>query len=252
MEVATADKPAVANPPIEGLPPGPDWSLPRSTARWWRKPLQTLDYCQARYGDMFTYRLPYEGRWVFVSDPEAIKQVFTGDPRLLHAGEANIVLLPVLGEHSVLLLDEPQHMQERKLMLPSFHGQRMKAYGDVMAGGAVEEIERWTGDESVRMRPRMQAMTLEIILRAVFGVDEGERLNALRDQLRRTLNPISPPKRAIFMATLAPGPAAWRPSPPSRRRWEGVNKLLYEDFSPRGGAPALSERDDILSLLLQA
>ena len=69
----------------------------RSTQRWWRRPLQTLEECQARYGDMFTYRLAHEGTWVFLSDPEAIKQVFTGDPRLLHAGEANIVLLPVLG-----------------------------------------------------------------------------------------------------------------------------------------------------------
>ena len=82
----------------------------RSTQRWWRRPLQTLEECQARYGDMFTYRIAHEGTWVFLSDPEAIKQVFTGDPRLLHAGEANTVLLPVLGEHSVLLLDEPAHM----------------------------------------------------------------------------------------------------------------------------------------------
>jgi cytochrome P450 len=87
---------------MEGLPPGPDWSLIRSTQRWWRRPLQTLDECHARYGDMFTYRMAHEGTWVFVSDPEAIKQVFTGDPRLLHAGAANIVLLPVPGEHSVL------------------------------------------------------------------------------------------------------------------------------------------------------
>ena len=129
MELATAEEPTVSSPPAEGMPPGPDWSLLRSTRTWWRRPLQTLEECQARYGDMFSYRLPYEGRWVFISDPDAVKQVFTGDPRLLHAGEANIVLLPVLGEHSVLLLDEPEHMKERKLMLPPFHGKRMKAYG---------------------------------------------------------------------------------------------------------------------------
>src|SRR3954454_4840492 len=168
MEAATADKPVIANPPTEGLPPGPDWSLPRSTSRWWRKPLETLEYCHERFGDIFTYRLPYEGRWVFVSDPEAIKQVFTGDPRLLHAGEANIVLLPVLGENSVLLLDEPRNIKERKLMLPSFHGKRMHAYAEVMAQVAAEEIEGWPSNRPIRMRPRMQAVTLEIILRAVF------------------------------------------------------------------------------------
>jgi cytochrome P450 family 135 len=214
------------------------------------QPLQTLEYCQARYGDIFTYRLPYEGRWVFVSDPEAIKQVFTGDPRLLHAGEANIVLLPVLGEHSVLLLDEPAHMKERKLMLPPFHGKRMKAYGEVMTRVATEEIDRWPSDRPVRMRPRMQAMTLEIILRAVFGVDEGERLNRLRDQLRRTLNLLSHPRRAIFMVML--GPERLRRFPPFRRQLERVDRLLYEEISARRGAADLAERDDILSLLLQA
>jgi cytochrome P450 family 135 len=249
MELATADKQTGAGP-VEGLPPGPDWNLVRSTRTWWRRPLQTLEYCRARYGDMFTYRLPHEGTWVFLSNPEAIKQVFTGDPRLLHAGEANIVLLPVLGEHSVLLLDEPEHMNERKLMLPPFHGKRMKAYGEVMAQIAAEEIERWPADRAMRMRPRMQAMTLEIILRAVFGVDEGERLNRLRDQLRRTLNLLGHPRRAIFMVML--GPDRLRRFPPFRRQMERVDRLLYEEISARRGAADLAERDDILSLLLQA
>ena len=249
MEVATADKPSVV-PLAEGLPPGPDWSLIRSTRTWWRRPLQTLEECQARYGDMFSYRLPYEGRWVFVSDPEAVKQVFTGDPRLLHAGEANIVLLPVLGEHSVLLLDEPAHMKERKLMLPPFHGKRMKAYGEVMSEIAAEEIERWPTDRPMRTRPRMQAMTLEIILRAVFGVDEGERLNSLRDQLRRTLNMLGHPRRAMFLVVL--GPDRIRRFPPFRRQMDRVDRLLYEEISARRDAPDLAQRDDILSLLLLA
>jgi cytochrome P450 len=250
MEIATAEKPSAGPSLTPALPPGPDWSLPRSTRRWWRQPLQTLEHCHERFGDIFSYRLPYEGRWVFVSDPEVIKQVFTGDPRLLHAGEANIVLLPVLGEHSVLLLDEPDHMKERKLMLPPFHGKRMKAYGDVMTQVAVEEIDRWHSDRPVRMRPRMQAMTLEIILRAVFGVDEGERLNRLRDQLRRTLNLLSHPRRAMFMVLL--GPERLRRFPPFRRQMERVDVLLYEEISARRGAADLAERDDILSLLLQA
>ena len=111
MEVATAEIPKASPTAKAQLPPGPDWSVIRSTQRWWRRPLQTLEECRARYGDIFTYRIAHEGTWVFLSDPEAIKQVFTGDPRLLHAGEANTVLLPVLGEHSVLLLDEPAHMR---------------------------------------------------------------------------------------------------------------------------------------------
>jgi cytochrome P450 len=250
MEIATAQSPSATAPPVEGLPPGPDWSLPRSLRRWWRRPLETLDYCHQRYGDIFSYRLPYEGTWVFVSDPAAIKQVFTGDPRLLHAGEANIALLPVLGEHSVLLLDEPAHMAERKLMLPPFHGKRMQAYRDVMAEVAAAEIDRWPVDQPVRMRPRMQAVTLEVILRAVFGVGEGERLTALRDRLRTTLNLISHRRRAIFLVLL--GPERLRRFPPFRRQMDRVDELLYEEIAARRGAEDLAERDDILSLLLQA
>jgi cytochrome P450 family 135 len=250
MEAATADKPTAAAAPVDGLPPGPDWSLTRSTIRWWRRPLETLEECRARYGGMFTYRLAHEGTWVFVSDPEAIKQVFTGDPRLLHAGEANIVLLPVLGEHSVLLLDEPEHMGQRKLMLPPFHGKRMQAYGDVMAEAAGEEIERWPTDRPVRMRPRMQAVTLEVILRTVFGVDEGDRLTSLRDELRRALGVLSDRRRAIFLMFL--GPKRIRQFPPFRRMMEGVDRMLYPVIEARRHDPDLTERDDILSLLLQA
>jgi cytochrome P450 len=250
MELATADIPGAQRAAMAELPPGPDWSILRSTQRWWRRPLQTLDECHARYGDMFTYRMAYEGTWVFVSDPEAVKQVFTGDPRLLHAGEANIVLLPVLGEHSVLLLDEPAHMKERKLMLPAFHGKRMQAYGEVMAEVAAAEIDRWPADQPVRMRPRMQSVTLEIILRAVFGVGEGERLTRLRDQLRGTLNLISNPRRALFLVML--GPERLRRFPPFRRNIERLDRLLFEEITARRGASDLAERDDILSLLLQA
>ena len=250
METATAQIPRSTVPAKPELPPGPDWSVIRSTRRWWRRPLQTLEECRARYGDVFTYRIAHEGTWVFLSDPAAIKQVFTGDPRLLHAGEANTVLLPVLGEHSVLLLDEPAHMKERKLMLPPFHGKRMQAYREVMTEVAVAEIQRWPAEEPIRMRPHMQAMTLEIILRAVFGVGDGERLTRLRDQLRRTLNLISDPRRALFLVML--GPERIRRFPPFRRHIDRVDRLLFDEIAARRRASDLAERDDILSLLLQA
>ena len=251
MGIATADPPAA--PPSARqpeLPPGPDWSLPRTTMRWWKEPLGTLEQCQARYGDMFTLRLPHEGTWVFVSDPEAIKQVFTGDPRLLHAGAANIVLLPLLGEHSVLLLDEPEHMVQRKLMLPPFHGKRMQAYREVMAEAAADQIESWPADVPVRMRPRMQAVTLEVILRAVFGVREGERFTRLRRELRSILDLPAKQWRAFFMVLL--GPERLRRFPPFRHKVDRVDEVLFEEIRARRAAPDLAERDDILSLLLQA
>ena len=131
-----------------------------------------MEDAQRRYGDMFTLRIANEGTWVFISDPDAVKQVFTGDPRLLHAGEANIVLLPVLGSHSVLLLDDDEHMAQRKLMLPSFHGERMRSYEDTMADVAGREIARWPAGEPLPAWPTMQAITLEVIMRTVFGVRE--------------------------------------------------------------------------------
>ncbi len=238
------------------LPPGPDWSLPRATLRWWRRPLEVLEECRDRYGDMFSYRIVHEGDWVFLSDPEAIKQVFTGDPGLLKAGEANIILLPLLGEHSVLLLDEPDHMRQRKLMLPPFHGKRMKAYGALMTAIASEEIERWPDGEPIKTRPRMQAITLDVILRAVFGVDQPERLARLRRQLRRQLEFFGRPPTGLALLTTLPviflGPDRLRRFPPFRRRLERLDRVLYEEIDARRGAPDLAEREDILSLLLQA
>ncbi len=125
------------------LPPGPTNSRAAQTLRWIARPTAMLEDCQRRYGDMFTLRIANEGTWVFLAHPDAVKQVFTGDPRLLHAGEANVVLLPVLGSNSVLLLDEAPHMAQRKLLLPPFHGERMRGYADTMRDVAERELDRW-------------------------------------------------------------------------------------------------------------
>jgi cytochrome P450 len=121
-------------------PPGPP--LPRAvqTAFWFRGAQRVLRTCHARYGDTFQLRIAYEDTWVFVTDPDDVKRVFTGDPALLHAGEANRILLPVLGPRSLLLLDEDAHMEHRKLLLPPFHGARMKRYGELMSDIAAAEI----------------------------------------------------------------------------------------------------------------
>ena len=125
------------------LPPGPTTSRALQTVRWIYRPGPMLEDCRRRYGDMFTLRIAHEGTWVFLADPDAIKQVFTGDPRVLHAGEANVVVLPCWATTRVLLLDEAAHMSQRKLMLPSFHGERMRGYEQVMAEVAAEEIDSW-------------------------------------------------------------------------------------------------------------
>ena len=162
--------------------------------------------CQDRYGDMFTIRVAYEGTWVMLADPEAIKQVFTGDPRVFHAGEGNEILAPLLGRNSLLVLDEKRHMSQRKLLLPPFHGERMQGYAQTMGEIAEREIDSWPTGTPYKLRPRMQALTLEIILRTVFGVGKGEadKLADLRERPARvprhdhqpTLPAAAAPRRA--------------------------------------------------------
>jgi cytochrome P450 family 135 len=209
-----------------------------------------MEDCSRRYGDMFTLRISHEGTWVFLAHPDAVKQVFTGDPRLLHAGEANIVLLPVLGRQSVLLLDEQEHMAQRKLMLPSFHGARMRRYEAVMAEVAAREIERWPLGAPLSAWPTMQAITLEVILRTVFGVQEGERLSRLGEALRHVLTWGTRPQRLALLAAI--GPRRITDLRVFRNVLEPADALLYEEIRRRREAPDLEERDDVLSLLLQA
>ena len=168
-------------------PPGPAVT-PRAvqTARWLVRPSAMMEELHRRYGDMFTLQIANEGTWVFLAHPDAVKQVFTGDPRLLHAGEANRVLLPLLGHHSVLLLDDAAHMRQRKLMLPPFHGERMRGYA------AGDGRGRASGDRALAarasryaVRPAMQRITLEMIMRTVFGVQDERRRERLMAILGR-------------------------------------------------------------------
>jgi cytochrome P450 len=232
------------------LPPGPAASRPLQTARWIFRPGAMLEDCRRRYGDMFTLRITHEGTWVFVSHPDAIKQVFTGDPRVLHAGEANVVLLPVLGHHSVLLLDEAAHMSQRKLMLPSFHGERMRGYEETMAEVARAEIERWPLGQPHPVRPAMQRITLEVILRTVFGVQDDTRRARLRDALGAAFEWGARPRRMAMMAALGPRRVDERGL--FRRVLDPADELIYEEIRGHRDAPDLAERDDVLSLLLQA
>jgi cytochrome P450 len=226
--------------------------MPRAlqTAIWIRKAQWLMDSCQARFGDMFTLKIAGEGTWVVTSDPDAIKQVFTGDPRLLHAGEANRILLPVLGYNSVLLLDDERHLSQRKLLLPPFHGARMQRYGELMAEVAGREIERWPLGTPYPLRPRMQELTLEIILRAVFGIVEGPRMGLLRERLRHFLDLSTSPLNMAILGAL--GAERFQRFPPFRREMDAVDVPIYEEIAERRSVGDLEQRDDIMSLLLLA
>jgi len=128
-----------------------------------------------RYGDIFAMKIwPFE-RLVAVADPAEVKRIFTGDATELHAGEGNAILEPLVGLSSVLLLDEAAHLHQRKLMLPPFHGERMRVYGELMREITEQEMARWPVGDPFRMHRSTQSITLKVILRAVFGMEEGAR-----------------------------------------------------------------------------
>ncbi|MBV8221298.1 MAG: cytochrome P450 [Solirubrobacterales bacterium] len=226
--------------------------MPRAlqTAIWFRRAQWMMGECAKRYGETFALTIAHEGTWVMLSNPDDVKTVFTGDPELLHAGEANRILLPILGEHLLLLLDGPEHMAQRKLMLPPFHGARMQSYHALMADIARAEIGGWPAGTPFRVRPRMQALTLEIILRAVFGLDDGPRLADLRVQLRRMLDHLTDPRWTAFLIAL--GPERIQRLGPFVREMERVDRLIYNVIATRRASRGGAERSDILSMLLAA
>ena len=195
-----------------------------------------------RYGDTFTLHVERHAPWVIVSHPDDVKTVFTGDPNVLHAGEGNQILKPLLGARSVLLLDGPEHMAERKALLPPFHGERMQAYGELIREIAEAEVASWPAGEPIATRPRMQALTLEIIMRAVFGTRD-ERLRALLAQL---LDWMGDPWR-LMLVVLA---GARMIAGPVQRMRSPVDALLNEEIARRRTRAGPAEREDILSMLL--
>jgi cytochrome P450 len=232
------------------LPPGPSWPPIVQTAAWIARPVPFMERCRRRYGDAFTVRLAQVGTFVFATDPDSLKAVFTAPPDRLRAGEANIALEPVLGSRSVLLLDGAEHIRQRRLMLPPFHGERLRGYEHLIAEIAEEEMQRWPAGEPLQLQPRMQAVTLEVILRVVFGMDRGPRLVELRELLKKLLFISTRPWALIPHLRRDLGPLSpWVRFLAARDR---VDEALYAEIARRREDPALGERTDIFSMLLQA
>ena len=169
---------------------------------WALRPLELLDRCAARYGELFTLGVRRGRPWVVTTSPTHTKEVFTKAPELMGAGagEANPLLGPLLGPTSVMLRDEPVHLDERKHLLPSFHGSRMQAYGEMMVEVAEREIANWPLGEPFALWPRMQAISLEVVMRAVFGRTDGERMAAIRQGVVELTSWINNPRRLALLA----------------------------------------------------
>ena len=231
------------------LPPGPRTPAFINALRFQRAPLEALDSWRERYGDVFTVRMTGFGTGVYVGDPAAIKELVTGDQSDLLAGKANSFLTPILGPNSVLVLDGPRHLRQRKLLLPPFQGSHVAGFREVIREVAEREVARWIPGQTVVLRDRMRALTFEVICRAVFGVTEQTRVDRLRDALVRVID--SHPLFMVFAAARRD----FGPLSPGRRfadRLRAADALLYEEISLRRGAADLDERADVLSLLLRA
>jgi cytochrome P450 len=235
------------------LPPGPSYPSLIQGIGFWTRPLAYLEKLRAEYGKRFTLRFPFSPAFVFITEPDQIKQVYQAPPDVLHPGSGARVLEPIVGSNSILLLDGDAHMSQRKLMLPAFHGERMEALSDLVAEVTEREVAGWSGAAELELHPLMQKLTLEIILRAVFGIDPGERLETARHRLGSLLAFGDHP------LTLFGPPASERSEAFFRRfgplkdffvRRDEVDELLFELIEERRAEGA--DRDDVLSMLLEA
>jgi cytochrome P450 len=228
------------------LPRGPRYPKAMQTLGWWARPVAFLEQCRARFGKRFTIRLLATPPFVMLADPDEVKAVFTAPPDVLHPGEGAGILEPIVGPHSVILLDEGDHLEQRKLMLPAFHGEKMERLSGLMAAVAERTVAGWPNGEAVRLHPRLQDLTLEIILRAVFGLDPGERLDALRERLTAILAFSERPASLLPPLQLR-GRGPWEKFVKIRGQ---VDALVFELIEERRRDDG--ERDDVLAMLLAA
>lgn len=233
-----------------GLPPGPTAPPVVQVARWIARPTDFMNKTRRDYGDVFTVRFASVGPIVFVSDPTLIKQIFTASPDQLRAGEANWPLIPVLGERGTLLLDGQEHLKRRRIILPPFHGERLERYREMFAQVAADHIERWPKDEPFALLPKVQAITLELIMKVVYGEDEEpERITRLADAMMGLIN--AGQSRLGQLPYMDRIPGYYSPMAIFMRVRKRVDDVLYEEIARRRARGGLEERHDVFSMLLQ-
>lgn len=176
------------SPPVSDLPPGPSAPAWLQLVRFAGDPLGLLDDCHRRYGDAFTLHIAGNGRFVMLSDPEAVREVFQGDPDVLHSGEANSLFIATVGRHSVLVLDGAPHMRQRRVLVPPLKGERMRAFFDAMRLETLEAVRAWPAGIPFPTLPTMRRVTLRVILRTGLGLAPGPELDRFERKMERFLS----------------------------------------------------------------
>lgn len=238
------------------LPPGPTTPPMLQTLEWTFRPAEFMERCAREYGDPFTAHVSSFGPLgrsngiVFVSDPAHIKAIFTGGPKLSRVADARVAMRPVFGSRSVLMIDGDEHLRQRKLMLPAFHGERMTRYGELMEEATNAEIDSWPLGEPFALQEGMQRITLEVILRAVFGLDDGRAREQVRAPIEKLLDAVANPLGELAMGL--PDRVYSSLLLVLRPTVKAANKVLIGEIARRRGDPRLEEREDVLSMLLLA
>jgi cytochrome P450 len=239
----------VKAPPSSALPPGPDMPAAAQVYHWIRHPYDFLDNCRRDLGDVFTMKIPRLGEVVLLGHPEAVREVFALGPEDSSAGLANFVLTPFLGRQSMLVLDGAQHQRHRKMMMPAFHGERMHAYGRVMLALTDRAIDALPLGVPVPIHRPMQDVTLQVILRTIFGVAEGERFDEMARLMTEALDIIAWP--AMLFPLMHVDLGAWSPWGRFLRLRGRLFDLLREEIA-RGRQEGTRGRTDVLALMLEA
>jgi cytochrome P450 len=237
---------------VATLPPGPKLPPLLQTLGFLFAGRRFLDGCRRRYGDVVTMGTAFDARFVMVFDPDLLKKVFQASPDRLRAGEANALLGPILGERSVLLLDGAEHLRQRKLMLPPFHGQRLRTYEQTMLDATDRAIDSWPTGEPFTLMPSMQSLTLDVILHAVWGLDEGPRAEELKRRVRAAIDPLQQ-RLGVLVLALSGGRFGDRGAMQRfEQRRAALDEMIFEEIATRRAAPDLTEREDVFSMLLGA
>ncbi|HXD55726.1 MAG TPA: cytochrome P450 [Solirubrobacteraceae bacterium] len=231
------------------LPPGPRMSPFLQTLAWTVAPTWFMRRCARTVGDHFTMTFfPSGMRFVMVADPDAVKEVFTAPPGVAPSAAGNSPIRPVVGPSSVLVTVGEEHLRQRKLLLPPFHGERMREYEETIVAATRADMAEWPRGRAMKVQPRSRAITLEVILTAVFGVGD-ER----REPLRRAISELLAPVNMLAVLRIALSrPTGERPGGKIGAALDALDAVLYAEIRARRAAGDLGERSDILSLLLQA
>ena len=234
------------------LPPGPSLPSIVQTYRYVRNPLPLLDKCAREFGDVFTLRLLGTYPWVFVWSPPLLKTLFTAPSEDVHAGEANAsVFGPLAGDASVFTMDESAHLNRRRLLLPQFHGDRMRVYFDLIHRIASDAVAQWRSGAPFAMNRETQKMTLQAIIRAVFGVDTGNGQNSELVGALTDFANLAVASPLLLARPLQHDWGAWSPWGRIVRLKARSDAALHREIRARRQTGNAGDREDILSLLLQ-